>query len=164
MPAYSLSPITPSDGTAVIDIFNYYIGNSFAAYPEEEVPYAFFNFFLEQIKTYPSAAVRLPDGSLAGFGLLRAHSPMAAFRHTAEITYFIRPDLTGQGIGSQLLAYLEREGKKTGIRTILASISSLNEGSIRFHEEHGFTRCGRFTNVGIKKGKLFDTVWMQKDI
>ena len=164
MMEYSLSPITQSDGTAVIDIFNYYISHSFAAYPGEEVPYAFFGFFLEQIKTYPSVAVRLADGSLVGFGLLRAHSPMAAFRHTAEITYFIRPDLTGLGIGSEMLAYLEREGKRQGIRTILASISSLNEGSIRFHEQNGFLECGRFRNIGMKKGTVFDTVWMQKDL
>ncbi len=63
-----------------------------------------------------------------------------------------------------MLAQLEREGKEKGIRTILASISSLNEGSIRFHAQHGFAECGRFMGVGVKKGVTFDTVWMQKDL
>jgi phosphinothricin acetyltransferase len=164
MPESTLSPILQTDGTAIIDIFNFYIKNSDAAFPEEEVPYAFFGLFLEQARAYPSVIARLRDGSVGGFGLLRPHNPMAAFRHTAEITYFVRHDLTGKGLGSQMLAYLESEGRDRGIRTILASISSKNEGSIRFHARHGFSPCGRFVNVGKKKGKFFDTVWMQKDL
>ncbi len=87
---------------------------------------------------------------------------MQAFRHSAEITYFVRPELTGKGLGTQMLEHLERAGKEIGITTLLASISSLNEGSIRFHERHGFSMCGRFARVGIKNGVVFDTVWMQK--
>jgi len=48
-----------------------------------------------------------------------------------------------------------------GIDTFLAHISSLNEGSIRFHLRHGFTECGRFRCVGTKRGQDFDMVWMQ---
>jgi len=160
----TFSPITEQDRKPVIDLFNYYIGNSFAAYPEQKVPYEFFTLFLEACRNYPSAVARLDDGTIAGFGMLRPHNPMPAFRHAAEITYFIRPEQTGVGIGSAMLAYLEDEGKKKGITIILASISSLNEGSIRFHARHGFTGCGKFSKVGIKKGVVFDTVWMQKDL
>jgi L-amino acid N-acyltransferase YncA len=35
---------------------------------------------------------------------------MPAFQHTAEVTYFIRPDLTGNGLGSAILARLDKEG------------------------------------------------------
>jgi phosphinothricin acetyltransferase len=48
-----------------------------------------------------------------------------------------------------------------GVDTFLAHISSLNEGSIRFHLRHGFTECGRFRCVGRKRGHDFDMVWMQ---
>ena len=164
MPVYAFTPLTPDDGRAVIDIFNFYIENSFAAYPEQQVPYEFFALFLQQCKGYPSVAVRDGDGSLVAFGLLHAHNPMAAFAHTAEISYFVKPGRTGRGLGARMLEYLEAEGKKRGISCILASISSLNEGSIRFHGDHGFTECGRFRNVGKKRGVYFDTVWMQKSI
>jgi phosphinothricin acetyltransferase len=159
---FTFSPIADTDREPVIDLFNYYIEHSFAAYPEQKVPYDFFAMFLETCRKYPSVAAKMPDGTLAGFGLLRAHNPMPAFRHAAEITYFIRPDLTGKGLGSAMLARLEEKGKEQEISTILASISSLNEGSIRFHARHGFTECGRFEKVGRKKGMVFDTVWMQK--
>jgi phosphinothricin acetyltransferase len=162
MKEFLLGPIMPSDGKAIIDIFNYYIGNTFAAYPENPVPYAFFDNLLETCRNYPTVVARGPGGEIAGFGLLRPHNPMPAFHRTAEITYFIRPEATGRGLGSRMLKELTAGAKERGITTILASISSLNEGSIRFHKRNGFLECGRFSNVAEKKGIVFDTVWMQK--
>ncbi len=164
MPEYTLAPVGESDRRDVVDIFNHYVENTFAAYPEEKVPYAFFDPILGVARDYPVVVVRDTDGGVAGFGMLRPHNPMPAFARTAEITCFLRPELTGRGIGTEVLGYLEAEGRKRGIACILASISSLNEGSIRFHRRHGFIECGRFGNVGTKRGVLFDTVWMQKEI
>ncbi len=162
IPDCTFSPLSQPDRNEVIDLFNYYILHSFAAYPQDPVPYGFFTIFLEACRQYPSVTARLPDGTLAGFGLLRAHNPMPSFRYTAEISYFLRPDCTGKGLGSIVLARLETAGKEQGITTILAGISSLNEKSIRFHARHGFSECGRFARVGVKNGTVFDTVWMQK--
>lgn len=164
VPEIRFSPVSEKDGEEIIELFNYYIEHSFAAFPEQKVPQEFFSYFFETCRHYPSVVARLPDGTLAGFGLLRAHNPMPAFRHTAEITYFVRPDMTGKGLGSKMLQHLEAAGKEQGVTTILADISSLNEGSIRFHTQQGFSPCGRFFQVGIKKGVVFDTVWMQKFI
>ncbi|WP_206633455.1 GNAT family N-acetyltransferase [Methanoculleus taiwanensis] len=164
LPEYSMRPIEAGDQKAVIDLFNYYVENTFAAYPEQTVPYEFFDFFLAIAKDYPSVAVEDADGRLLGFGMLRPHSPIPAFAHTAEITYFIDPALTGKGLGSRMLGHLAQDGAKKGITCILAGISSRNAGSIRFHEKNGFTECGRFRNVGRKGGVAFDVVWMQKEI
>ena len=82
----------------------------------------------------------------------------------AEVTYFIHPAHTGNGLGKRLLDDLERGAGEKGIATLLASISSLNSGSIRFHRKNGFSECGRFQRVGVKKGQWFDTVWMQKTL
>lgn len=164
MPEYTLSPVDESDRTGIVDIFNHYVEHTFAAYPEEDVPYAFFDLILGIARTYPAVTVRDATGEVAGFGMLRPHNPMPAFARTAEITYFLRPDLTGQGIGSEVLGCLEAGAREHGIACILASISSRNEGSIRFHRRHGFAECGRFRNVGSKRGALFDVVWMQKEL
>lgn len=163
--AFRFNPLSESDRTPVIDLFNYYIQNSFAAYPEQPVPYGFFDLFLAATKNYPSVVVREADGSgFIGFGMLRAHNPMPVFSRTAEISYFLDPGYTGRGLGSIILQELESNGRARNIATILAGISSKNEGSIRFHKKNGFVECGRFRNVGKKNGVLFDTVWMQKCI
>ena len=117
-----LAPLTPADGRAVVDLFNYYVAHSFAAFPEDPVPYAFFDRLLEAARNLPTVAARAPDGRLLGFALLRPHSPWPTSSHVAEITYFIAPDSTGQGLGSRMLADLETRGRALGIRTILAAI------------------------------------------
>ncbi|MDD4050440.1 MAG: GNAT family N-acetyltransferase [candidate division Zixibacteria bacterium] len=85
-------------------------------------------------------------------------------RRTGEITYFILPEFTGRGIGVELLGRLTEEAKARGIDTLLGSISSLNEGSLRFHLRHGFVECGRFRRIGRKQGRDFDVIWVQKFI
>jgi phosphinothricin acetyltransferase len=159
---FHLEPISPDDREAVIDIFNYYVENTFAAYPESKVPYEFFDVLLKMADGYPTVVARDEDGKIMGFGMLRAHNPIPTFSHTAEITYFIKPEYTGKGLGTCMLAYLIEEGKGTNITSVLASISSLNEGSIAFHKKHGFKECGRFQGICRKKGQVLDVVWMQR--
>jgi L-amino acid N-acyltransferase YncA len=159
---YSMSPISDEDRESIMDIFNYYIENSFAAYPETKLPYEAFDIFLQMSQGYPTATVKDNNGNIIGFGLLRSHNQMPIFSQTAEITYFISPEHTGRGIGKKLLSHLEEEGTRRGVTNILANISSLNPRSIDFHRKNGFIECGRFRSVGRKKGQVFDTVWMQK--
>lgn len=164
MQDFVLSPLEEPDRTSVIDLFNYYVEHSDAAFPETRVPYESFDLMMQAARGYPTVAAKSRNGSLAGFGMLRPYHPMPAFAHTAEITYFIRPEDTGKGLGTRMLQYLETEGKRRGISVILANISSRNEGSIRFHQREGFFECGRFRNVGKKRGIFFDTVWMEKQV
>lgn len=158
------SPIRREDGLAVIELFNHYVRESDAAFPERPVPETFFAMMWPILEQYPSVAVKDEQGGLIGFGMLKPHNPLPAFAHTAEISYFISPEWVGRGIGSRMLAHLAGQAKHAGISCILAEISGNNEGSIRFHRREGFTECGRFSRVGIKNGRLFDTVWMQKGI
>ena len=158
-------PLGPSHQQRVMDIFNYYIENSFAAYPETKLPAEFFHMFLDIAKKYPAYAIK-PAGEekVIGFCLLRPYSPFSSFRETAEISYFISEEYVGMGLGKKALHVLEEDAKKMGIQTILADISSENKESIAFHRKNGFIECGRMKEIGIKTGKHFDVVWMQKKI
>lgn len=164
MPTWKLAPLVPSDRTEVIDIFNHYIENGFAAFPDRPVPYGFFDVLLGLCQGYPMLSARDEEGVLQGFGMLRPHSPMSVFSRTAEISCFIAPGTTGKGLGSLLVTDLLRAGRERGIATVLAGISSRNDGSIRFHKRLGFVECGIFREIGEKNGLLFDVVWMQKMI
>lgn len=147
----------------VMDIFNHYIENSFAAYPDEILPQGFFDKLIELTRGYPAYVVKYSSG-IIGFCFLRPYNIYRTFKETAEITYFIKQDFTGKGIGKIILERLESDGRTKGISQLLASISSENKQSIAFHEKHGFSRCGQFRNVGRKFGQAFDVIWMQKKI
>jgi L-amino acid N-acyltransferase YncA len=157
-----MKPLTEHNRKEVIDIFNYYIENSFAAYPENKVPYEFFDALLKMCERYPSLIAEDESGTILGFGMLRAYNSFSTFSQTAEITYFIRPECTDKGIGRMMLDCLTDKAREKGITSILASICSLNNGSINFHKKNGFIECGRLREIGRKKGKTFDVVYMQK--
>lgn len=157
-----LDPISPADCEEIIDLYNRYVTSSFAAFPEHEVSYSFFDLLMEAAGDYPTLAARDANRRLIGFGLLRPHHRLPVFARAAETTYFLASDCTRQGIGSRILEELERQARTHGIATLLASVCSRNEPSIAFHLKHGFVEAGRFRQIGQKRGQLFDVVWMQK--
>jgi phosphinothricin acetyltransferase len=161
---YTIAQVSKGDEDAVIDIFNDYVENSFAAYPEGPVPHQFFDIFVNMSAGYPFLVAKNGEGDVLGFALLRPHSPMPAFSRTAEIACFIAPQNVGKGMGKAMQEQLLNEAKEKGITSILAGISSLNSASLAFHKKQGFQECGRFLKIGRKWGQDFDVVWMQKMI
>lgn len=155
--------VEADDWGRIAEIFNFYVTESFAAYPDQPVSDAFFRDRHQAHSEYPFVVAEGDEG-IVGFAYLSPYHPTPTMRHTASLTYFLDPQHTGLGIGSELLEYLLRAGENIGVTNFLAHISSENPGSIRFHLRHGFTECGRFIKVGVKKGRPFDMVWMQKDL
>lgn len=161
---HRITPMTAADREPVMDVFNYYIEHTFAAFREDRLPPEAFDVLLAAAGGYPSGIIRDDDDRMLGFGALRGHKPIPEFAHTAEVLYFLHPDWLGVGLGKTLLNHLETEARRQGITTILAQISSLNPLSLAFHARNGFQQCGCFKNVGKKHGKCFDTIWMQKTL
>jgi L-amino acid N-acyltransferase YncA len=159
---YELHSLTEDDRAAVVAIFNHFVENSFAAYPEAPAGDEFFDRVRALSNGYPALTVKTAAGEVVGFGFLRAFLSAATFRRTAEVGYFLLPEHTGQGVGGRMLSRFIEEARQLGIDNLLASVSSLNEQSLRFHEKAGFERCGTFRAVGRKFGRDFDVVWFQK--
>ncbi len=159
---YSISPMGVEERVSVMDIFNHYVENSFAAYRQDRLPNEAFDDILASAKSFPTGIIRNETGKVLGFGLLRAHKDNPGFAHTGEAMYFLHPDYCGAGLGKLLLNYLEEEGKKRAITTLLVNISSKNKQSLQFHSRNGFKQCGCFEGIGKKNGETFDVIWMQK--
>lgn len=152
-------------GREVMAIFNDYIENSFAAYPETRLPEAFYGRFLEMTKDYPAFAIKDVDSArTVGFCFLRAYNPLPVFRETALVSYFLEKEAVGKGIGQEALRKLEEEAKAAGIGRLLAEIAAPNEPSLKFHRKNGFRECGRFSKAGKKHGRYFDVIWMEKEL
>jgi L-amino acid N-acyltransferase YncA len=153
--------VLDGDWKPIAAIFNHFVTDSFAAYPDQPVEESFFR---ERNAANPSLPFVVAEdrGRVVGFAYLSPFHPAPTMRHSASITYFIHPEFTGHGIGATFLEHLLQTGSALGITNFLAHISSLNPGSIRFHQRHGFTECGRFIDVGRKKDQSFDMVWLQR--
>ncbi|MBI1912431.1 MAG: N-acetyltransferase [Deltaproteobacteria bacterium] len=153
-----------TDKKPVIDILNYYIESSFAAYPEKKAEYSFFDSMKEIARGNSFYVIEASGGQVIGFGLLKKVYAFDVFNRAGEVGYFIKPEYTHRGLGIMLLSVLENDAMALGIETLLASVSSMNPESIAFHLKNGFVECGRFVRIGLKHGKIFDVVWMQKDL
>lgn len=161
---YHFDDFTAADVPGILDVFNYFVEHTLAAYPIEKVGDEFGGLLEHIASGYPVIVVKGGAGQVLGFGLLHAFHPAGAFRRTAEISYFLRPNATRQGIGGALLAELVVRARAMGLGTLLASISSENAQSLAFHRTHGFEEVGRFRAVGHKMGRDFDVVYMQRFI
>jgi phosphinothricin acetyltransferase len=153
-----------NDIQGMLDIFNYYVQNSFAAYLETPVGPEFFqNFQEEQGKRehFPFYVIE-KKGKIIGIGSLKPYFPFPNFLHTGVLSYFILPEYARKGLGTKLLKFLCKTAREKKMKNLLVNVSSKNEASLKFHLKNGFTECGRFKAVGIKFGTYFDIVWLQK--
>lgn len=162
MMKHIIETMTSEHRKAVIDVYNYYVENSFAAYIDEPVGYGYYDVFLRMSHGYPAVVVKDETGTVVGFAFMSALHHARTFEKSAGISYFIMPDHTGQGIGRAILDRFEKRALEMGVESLLANASSLNTGSVRFHRVNGFEECGRFRDVGEKFGRCFDMVWLQK--
>ena len=154
------------DTQGMLEIFNYYIDNSFAAYLETPVGPEFFQTSHnegEQNKSEHSPFYVIEENNkVIGIGALRPYFPFRNFQHTGVVSYFILPEYTRKGLGTKLLDALCMDARKKNMKSLLANVSSKNQASLNFHLKHGFVECGRFKAAGTKFGTYFDIIWLQK--
>ncbi len=147
-----------NDAPRLLEIFNYFVRNSFAAYGDKDAGPE----VLEKFKNMKIVFLVLEvEEEAVGFGLVQKYRPHDTMRHTGMLTYFVLPEYTGKGLGSRLFNRLLEGARAKGVTNFVAHISSLNEQSLRFHKKQGFQECGRLKNMGIKFNRPFDIIWVQ---
>jgi len=156
---FKIRDLKDSDVSAVLSIFNYHVKNGFAAYSEKELNIDFIN---RLIRNSLSFIVLEIEQKIIGFAFLRNYLPYDNFKHTGQLSYFIKVEYTNKGFGTILMNKLVEDAINKGIYIFLVHLSSLNEQSLNFHKKHGFNECGRLRNIAKKFNKSFDIIWMQK--
>jgi L-amino acid N-acyltransferase YncA len=151
---YTIEPMSEIHRQGVMDVFNYYVDNSYAAFPEHRLPYEFFDKLVGMIKDYPSVVVKDRLMNVTGFAFLRPYYFDSTLKRTAEITYFLMPEMARQGIGTKILDNFIEQARNMGVDNILACISSRNEESLRFHAKNGFAECGRSPELALNSVRI----------
>jgi L-amino acid N-acyltransferase YncA len=159
MTAVRIRPVRKGDREQVVSIFNHYVKESHAAFPDQPVEPGFFEFMVHGAH---ACYVAEEGRKVVGFAILRPFMPFPAFQATAAVTFFILPSHVRLGLGSRMLETMTEDSFRLGIRSLVAQISSRNSGSIAFHGKRGFSECGRIPDAGRKFGESFDLVLMRK--
>jgi phosphinothricin acetyltransferase len=102
-------------------------------------------------------------GEVVGYAYAGPYRPRAAYRDTVEDSVYLRPELTGRGIGRRLLPAVIAACEQRGLRQMVAVVGdSANVASVRLHQSFGFRVVGVLEAVGFKHGKWLDTVLLQR--
>lgn len=157
----ALEPISERHRGDVIDILNYYIAESTAAYREEPVGYGHFDKLFPGGDVISSYAAMQGDTAI-GFCVLEYYKAISTFRGLGDAMYFIAPGHTGKGIGPLMLKALERDAYAKGIKKLVVDICDDNERSLEFHRRNGFVEYGRLSGCWEKFGKSLGIVFMEK--
>ena len=146
-----------------IDIFNYYIEHTTAAYRSEKVGYDFFNTLVDDdiVSAY---AIMNNANEVIGFCMLEKYKNIRTFDGIGDCMYFIKSGMTGKGMGRKILSLLENDAKQHSMKKLVVDISDENEQSIAFHKNNGFVEYGRLKNCWKKFGRNIGIVYMYKEI
>ena len=156
---------TAADASAIAEIYAHYVEHSAATFDEPPAPDA--QAFAERIEggRLPFLVASSPDGAITGYAYLGPYIERSAYRHTASVSVYVAPDARGGGIGRKLLEELLREGAAAGIEQAIAIIAVTEDpASIALHARCGFKEAGRLTRVGLKFGRWYDVVLMQREL
>ena len=155
-------PVENADVAAICDIYNHYIENTTITF--EEVPLAP-REIAARIEACTAASypwlVCLDEGAVVGYAYGGKWKERAAYRHTAEVTVYLRAGHAGRGRGRALYASLLPALFERGWHVVLGCIALPNEASVALHERCGFRKVAHFNEVGRKFDRWIDVGYWQ---
>ena len=160
---------TVADAKAIWDIYRYYVEQTAISF---EITMPSIAEIEERIRKTLNAFPYLiaeADGTAIGYAYAGAVIPREAYAHCAEVSIYISRENRSKGIGRLLYEELFARLKSQGISNVYACIGVpevedeyLNNNSAQFHAHMGFTEVGRFRNSGLKFGRYYHMIWMER--
>ena len=163
---------TPADAEALLAIYAPYVQNTAASFEYEAPgPEEFRQRIEHTLKEYPYLVAE-EDGYILGYAYAGPFRPRMAYRHSAEVSIYVRPEEQGKGIGRALYEKLEELLAAQNVYNLYADVASpnapddpyLTRGSELFHEKVGYRTIGRYENCGFKFGRWYTLLCMEKVI
>jgi phosphinothricin acetyltransferase len=151
-----------SDIPAICAIYNHYIAHTIITF--EEIPLAVTQM-QERVNAYTQSYPWLvceDAGEIVGYAYASKWKERSAYKHTAEVTVYLKHGATQKGYGSALYAQLIEQLKAQGCHVLLGCLSIPNEPSAKLHERFGFKQIAHFSEVGRKFERWIDVVYWQK--
>ena len=162
----------PGDAAALADIYRPYVEHTAVTFeylpPDAE---EFARRITETEKRYPYF-VAAENGCPVGYAYAGPFKNRDAYSVSAELSVYVAREYQGRGVGTLLYKVLEKALKKQGVTNAYACIAypdgredeTLTMESVNFHYARGYCICGYFKNCGVKFGRRYSMVWMEKNL
>ena len=157
-----IRPYAPGDEHAVAEIYNPYILRTDVTFEEVALSAEQMGSRISDVlRRYPWLVAE-DEGQVVGYAYASPWKARAAYRHTAEVSVYVRQGCTGRGLGQALYTALFEALSQADVHVLLACIALPHEDSVRLHERFGFSKIGHFTEVGRKFDRWIDVGYWQK--
>jgi phosphinothricin acetyltransferase len=100
--------------------------------------------------------------NLLGWAALNPYSHRCAYSGVADLSIYVARDARGTGVGSALLAALEKRAKQNGFHKIVLFALSFNAGGEALYRKFGYRQVGIFSEQGRLDGRFVDVIAMEK--
>ncbi len=154
-----------ADLYSALEIYNYFIINSFSNFEEKKLTHKKFLLILKNIKKNKLPFILAKSKTkVIGLAFVNKFREKSGYRFTFEHSIYVDPNYTNNGHGTKMLKELIKLSKKNkNIKNLIAVIGgSKNLSSIKVHKKNGFKYIGIIKKAGFKKNKWIDSIYMQK--
>ena len=161
-----VKPASPADLDAARELYAHYVATAVATFELDPPDAAEWlrRFHAVRAEGLPFLVAEL-DGALAGYAYCTPWRARAAYRGTVEDSVYVAPWAAGRGVGGRLLDELVVACERAGVREVLAVIvDSGDPASLVLHRRRGFADAGRLRRVGVKHGRAWDTLLLQRSL
>jgi L-amino acid N-acyltransferase YncA len=138
-----------ADLDAVNEIYNQAVRSKYQTAEMEETSLEYRRrWYAEHLSgNYPIYVIE-EGGEVAGWiSLSDYRKGRRALCFTSEVSFYIRKDRQGQGMGTQLLEFMINKAKEINLKTLIAILLEPNTTSIRLLEKFNFQKWGDMPNV-----------------
>ncbi len=148
--------VTLADVALISEIYNFYILNTHHSFEIEPIGFEEMKRrIIETSENYPYL-IAAENKEVLAYAFAACYKPRSAYKHSVEVSIYVKNDLRRKGIGAKLYERLFDELVKMDVHAIIAGISLPNEASIKLHEQFGMEKVAHFREVGFKSGRWID--------
>jgi L-amino acid N-acyltransferase len=158
----SIRPAREDDASAIADIYNEAVLATVATFDTEPRSVEGQREWLRHHDARHPVLVAEVRNEVVGWASLSPWSDRRAYDGTAEVSFYVRTDHRGQGIGRDLLTALVARADALGLHVLLARIADGNAVSVHLHEALGFRTVGVMREVGFKFGRWIDVHLLER--
>lgn len=153
---------TDDDAMQLARIYNYYVLNTIITFEEQAVTEQDI-----QARISEAAADNLPylvaenSGVLVGYAYASKWKGRCAYKHSAEVTVYVKHGRSGSGLGSQLYDVLFEQLRARSVHVAIGGIALPNPASVALHEKFGMQQVAHFKEIGFKFDRWVDVGYWQ---
>jgi phosphinothricin acetyltransferase len=101
-------------------------------------------------------------GDIVGWAALNPYSHRCAYDGVADLSVYVARSARGTGVGTTLLAALERQAKQNDFHKIVLFTFPFNARGQRLYQKFGYREVGVFREHGRLDGVFVDVLAMEK--